>query len=361
MNEQHYTVEALLLNQSFRKWVFEQDEKSNTFWKNWLSANPHQLDTVQQARQLLLNLPEVRYIYGQEREDKLWGKISEEIRKPQPVKGKVIPLHTIEKTKEHQRENGSWKPLLSARVAASLLLIVSLFLAYLWVNLGESPKKELRQWVVKENPYGQRSTIYLSDGTEVFLNAGSQLQYYEQFSKDKRVVRLKGEAFFEVAEDSSRVFEVISENIVTQALGTSFNVRSFVGEPIRVALLSGKVLVNDTSLSKQAGIILQPGESALYDKETPGVVHKDTFDKKLVLSWKEGILYFEEADEKTVFSTLERWYGVEIKSAQASPRPWEYTGEIANLSLEQVLQSLSYTMRFDYTLDNKQVNITYHE
>lgn len=363
MNYKTYSVEAFVLDKKFRKWVLDPDRETNEFWEKWLAQNPQKLKTVNQARALLLALPEIRHVYKQEREDRLWDKITEEVNKPRlNEKGKVIPLNTASRYSREKKANSQpWRFFIKGSVAASLLIMVSLVTAYFWVKMATLPESEKREWVVKENPYGQRSTIYLSDGTEVVLNAGSQLKYYDQFSEDKREVRLKGEAFFQVAKDTSRPFEVVTENIVTKALGTSFNVKAFPDEPIQISLVTGKVLVNNTSFRGKEGLILQPGESTVYDQEKPGTLNRQYFDKKRVLAWKKGIIYFDEANEETVYTTLERWYGVDITTLNTSPRAWDFTGEVKNMSLDQFLQSLSYTMHFHYHIDNKQVTVEYYE
>lgn len=358
MNYKTYTVEAFVLDQKFRKWVFEQDQETNEFWEEWLRQNPQKSETIQQARRLLLSIPEIRHIYEKEREDKLWTRITEEVMKSNTTKSKVIYMHKGVSYRAKQTEDR--RRILTGGIAASVLVILSLCIAYLISEKGTPIESEPKQWVVKQNPYGQRSTIFLSDGTEVVLNAGSQLEYHQQFSPEARQVRLTGEAFFTVAKDTLRPFKVTTGNIVTQALGTSFNVKAFPDEIIQVALVTGKVLVSDT-IYQEKRVILRPGESAKYSKKKPGVFDTSRFSEKLVLSWKDGKLYFEEADEHTVMSTLERWYGVEIETRNFSPEPWEYTGEIDNLSLNQLLQSLSYTMHFDYEITSNKVTITYHE
>lgn len=362
MNYKRYSIEEFILDKKFRNWILYPDQETNAFWEKWLVQNPHKLEVIIQARELLLELPEVRHVYKQEREDRLWNKIVQEVNHPHSsIKDKIIPLHTAAK---YSRENGGrqpWRFIMKGSIAASLLIIMSFVAAYFWVTANTLPEVEQREWVIKENPYGQRSTIYLSDGTEVILNAGSQLKYYDKFSEDKRKVMLTGEAFFQVAKDISRPFEVITENIVTKALGTSFNVKAFPNEPIQVSLVTGKVVVNDKGRNGKEELILQPGESAVYDLENPGLLKKEYFDEQRVLSWKEGIIYFQEADEKAVYTTLERWYGVNIKTLNTSPRTWDFTGEIKNMSLDQFLQSLSYTMNFNYHIENKQVTIEYHE
>jgi len=356
MNKKLHTAEELALDKKFRKWILNPDPETTSYWEAWLAENPHQLEAVRQARTLLLNLPELRHNYAQEREDLLWQKISEKVKStPVPTKGKVIPLNSYKQPRPIKKWIGYvWK----GSIAASLFIALTLAATQFWFTPENNPPIEQVSWVTKENPYGQKSTIYLSDGTEVMLNSGSKIKYLNKFSKDKRVVELEGEAFFQVAKDTSRPFEVHSSGIITHALGTSFNVKAFPKEHIQVSLVTGKVKVSGHNKGGNTEMLLQPGQSAVYS-QADSSLEKRSFDPDRILAWKEGILIFEEADEATVFSDLEKWYGVQIQVKNTSPKKWDYTGEVKKMSLDQFLESLSYTMHFSYKINNKQVIIEY--
>lgn len=92
--------------------------------------------------------------------------------------------------------------------------------------------------------------ITLSDGTQVWLNAESQLIYPSLFTGEERVVELCGEGFFKVAHDSLRPFKVKVENIVTEVLGTEFNIKSYSANNTHVTLIQGCVKVRN-ELSKE--------------------------------------------------------------------------------------------------------------
>ena len=359
MKYKKYSVNDFVLDSRFRKWVLDPDESAHSFWTAWIAQNPHKTEDIAQARETLLSLPEIRHIYKQEQEDKLWENIRHQINNAPYPKGKIIPLNN----KTTPNSAGSWHYFTRGGVAASLLIVLSFALAYFWIKSESLSEPASPVWIVKENPYGQRSTLYLSDGTEVILNAGSSLRYCEKFSAHQRRVELTGEAFFQVTKDTLRPFEVVAHHVVTRALGTSFNIKAFPEEPVQVSLVTGKVQVleHDEKKAEHKGLILLPGESAISGLEDSEGLKKELFDAQQVLSWKEGVIYFQEADEKTVFTALERWYGVKIRTLNTSPSAWDYTGEAKNMSLEQFLQSLSYTMNFHYDMDGKQITITYDD
>ncbi len=118
--------------------------------------------------------------------------------------------------------------------------------------------------IEKSTEPGQKLSFHLEDGTKVILNAGSKIWYPSNFNIHEREVILEGEAFFEVSKDASRPFRIVTESVVTTALGTSFNINAFPSnENIEIALVTGKVSVegiiqsgNKTRLSSNCNSIL---------------------------------------------------------------------------------------------------------
>jgi ferric-dicitrate binding protein FerR (iron transport regulator) len=200
-------------------------------------------------------------------------------------------------------------------------------------------------------------TIYLSDGSEVILNSGSRIEYLEYFSESERIVHLQGEAFFNVAKDSLKPFKVISQDIVTQAIGTSFNVRAYhdEGAPI-VSLASGKVKVFYDSILQ---VQLNPGQSATLDPENKSF-DVSPFDLQQILGWKDGSLIFHDDDQKTVFDKLSKWYGVNFKFLNNSGKHWNYNAEYKSLDLENVLGAIAFAMDFKYQINKDKVEIVFN-
>ncbi len=107
-------------------------------------------------------------------------------------------------------------------------------------------------------PRGMNQQLTLTDGTKVWLNAESTLEYPETFEgKPNREVYLKGEAYFEVTKDTEHPFRVKTDALETLVLGTSFNVRAYSKEDTQVTLVEGSVKVSD---KHQGELHLQPGE-----------------------------------------------------------------------------------------------------
>ncbi|MDN5202204.1 DUF4974 domain-containing protein [Fulvivirgaceae bacterium BMA10] len=238
------------------------------------------------------------------------------------------------------------------RVAAILLVGTCLsWLAY--TNLtNQHDESTVTEMVEKMVPFGQKSTIRLSDGSTVKLNAGSKLIYPRQFGESSREVQLEGEAFFNVEKDASRPFLVKSGEIITSVLGTSFNIKAHAEENlIEVALVTGKVKVSDNASSDdQFDYTLTPNEMFTYDKERHSI-EKSDFNADEVLGWKNQTLFFENAGLKEMATVLQRWYGIQFIINNGDIITRKFSGKFENnRSLEYVLNVLSLNANFTYKI-----------
>ena len=244
------------------------------------------------------------------------------------------------------------------KVAVSIALILGLSLYFIQNQSSSNTENNI---IVKSTKWGQKQTLTLSDGSIVKLNAGSSIFFPEQFGPDSREIKLIGEAFFEVVNDSKRPFSVLTGDIRTVVLGTSFNVNAYPNKnEIEVSLVTGKVKVESTNYAEKAidPIYLVPGEQASYSLSTL-YLKKHKFDSDEMLGWKSGIIYFNNADESTLVSKLEQWYGVEISVVNHTNNKIDISTKFDNATLENVLTSLGYTLGFDFKIDNKKVEIQY--
>ncbi len=246
------------------------------------------------------------------------------------------------------------------KVAASLLLIASI-LYYFNSNILKPETPELAiQTIQKHNFAGQKSKFYLPDGSEVWLNAESEITFPEHFSKDKREVVLEGEAFFNVIKNPNQPFIVISGKVSTTVLGTSFNVKAFKNEPaVCIALKSGKVKVETEGERGKEEMFLEPGEAIKYNKSI-AKMKKGEFDQELSLAWKDGVIVFKDAGFDEIINVLSRWYGVKFEIENQKNNEWSYTGSFDNAILENVLQSISFTKEFSYLINQKNVTIKFN-
>ncbi|MDN5210399.1 FecR domain-containing protein [Fulvivirgaceae bacterium BMA12] len=235
------------------------------------------------------------------------------------------------------------------RVAA--VIVIALIASFAVYQYASVPDNENDRVVMTEKvtQKGQKSTIILSDGTQIRLNSDSKLIYPERFSNQEREVLLEGEAFFDVTKDEKRPFIIKSAGLTTKVLGTSFNVKAFPQEISQVTVASGKVQV--TSGNSQSSInshLLVSGEQINYDPSS-GQMLKIEVGIEQFLAWKDGILNFEEMDLHEATKILERWYGVTITFDNDSIRHCRIVrGTYKDENLFNVLKSFQYFLGFEY-------------
>lgn len=243
-------------------------------------------------------------------------------------------------------------------------LIAAVLLVFVVVSFFQFPDKaELSKTVEqieKSTEPGQKLSFHLADGTKVKLNAGSKLNYSPDFSSNERLVVLEGEAFFEVTKDVTRPFKVITGSVTTTALGTSFNINAFpLNKNIEIALVTGKVSVERTLQSgKSNSLILNPSEMATIIKEDD-IFAKSTFDFNQKISWKDGLIYFKDADYHEIVSTLESWYGVKFQTGGIPLKEWKFTGKFENESLNNILIALQFGHNFEYKIKGEEVKLNF--
>lgn len=164
-----------------------------------------------------------------------------------------------------------------------------------------------------EVPAGKHFQMTLSDGTQVWLNASSSLEYPASFEgKKERRVKLVGEAFFEVKRDEEMPFYVeVGANESIRVLGTSFNVNAYPESKEHVTtLLSGKI--SYSFHQEQEAIVLAPDQQVTLDcsKGKTEVAHVDA---SAFVAWKDGWIYFEDECLETLALRLSRLYGIRIE------------------------------------------------
>ena len=176
-----------------------------------------------------------------------------------------------------------------------------------YVTQDAEDKKEIRNSI--QTLTGMEYTLTLSDGTKVYLNAESKINFPASFKGNQRMVELSGEAYFEVAKDFKHPFIVKMQDLSVQVLGTSFNVRAYEEEKeIMTTLTEGKVQVFDGQKFEN----INPGEQVVYTKATREMVVKQV-DVSFYSAWREGKFVFKNERLEDIMTVLARWYGVKYK------------------------------------------------
>ena len=201
-------------------------------------------------------------------------------------------------------------------------------------------------------PYGQRSQVKLSDGTRIWLNAGSQLNYPLNFTGNVREVYLSGEAFFEVESDPQKPFHVITNDLKIRVTGTRFNVTSYENDLTTQAVLySGKISAAKNKLFASMEN-LRPGERIVYHKGEEKI-EIGTVNVELYSSWLNGYLIFDNEPVENIFKKLERYYNRKIKVGSLTEQI-VFTGKLdLATNLDAVLRNMAFSGNFSVVYEGE--------
>jgi len=349
-----HAVIDLLSQEEFVRWVQNPDKELDAFWKQWMVAHPDRIADVKMARELLMGLSaDAMTPPTQELKQEILLKVLQEDKKTSSVLIRLEP--------HLQREPFNWG-IFSQFQRVVAILIFGFFLSFLYTVNNPRPEEAIEEsvpmeWVSKQTHKGEKLKVTLPDKSEVWLNASTEISYPVSFDGKERLVRLNGEAFFEVHSDSIQPFVVESSGLLTKALGTSFTVTNDIkNKKTKVSLVTGKVHI--THQVAQCDELLIPGQQLIFnDKNQQTQV--GSYDWKKEIGWKEGWLVFRKASFQEVVELLENWYGIQINTVNQPTRKWDYSGEYQRQTLENILASMAFIEQFTFTIEDKQVTIKF--
>lgn len=182
----------------------------------------------------------------------------------------------------------------------------------------------------------------LSDGTKVWLNAESELDFPVDFIGKERVVRLKGEAYFEVEPDAAHPFVVETKDVRTRVLGTSFNIKAYDNEErVFTTLLTGKVEVSAVGEENES-VVLTPGMQSEWQREGQKMSVKEVNAENFA-AWRQGFFMFDNENIMVITRVLERWYGLKFITNE-NICEHTFSGSLSkDEPLESILETLTYT------------------
>lgn len=204
----------------------------------------------------------------------------------------------------------------------------------------------------------------LDDGTKVWLNKNSTLNYNKAFGKHKREITLEGEAYFDVVKNKDIPLFIHAGNIDIEVKGTAFNVNAYKENPeIQVALLRGAIQVTDR-LDNKHQVFLKPNEKLIFSNTlsskdqnnfkvmslAANVLLKDT-------KWTADTLVFHKEKLKDLILRMEKKYDLKITIESEQLREKRFSGTFTNETIQQVLEALKLSYPLTYTINNRLVVI----
>ncbi len=236
-----------------------------------------------------------------------------------------------------------WKDML--KYAAILIVVLSG--TYVYTTFSSN-----KDQIAVQTTFGEQRSIELPDGSKVWLNASSKLSYN---ATTPRTLYLEGEGFFEVAKDTLHPFTVTTpDHLTVTALGTSFNIKSYLDSPINeTKLLTGKVKVTSETQLKEP-VVMVPDDKITFYKNTKAVVKSKMDPKESSIAWKEGKIQFENKTFKEIAIDLKAQFGKHIRFKNKDIEATKFTGSFDNKTpIDEIFEILKISKDFTYKLNTK--------
>lgn len=360
MNEyENFKTIDFVNDPGFRDWIFNRKPASGLFWHTLSEKHPHLRAEMEVARLFLLNIADGQPAVTDDYIDQFASKI--------------LSKHQKRNDKPAVRPFWQRYSVSTFSVAASVLLILGFAWFYstgnkfTFVSSSETSRVPGQGELIKKtNESDVVEIISLADGSKVTLQPHSSLTYPATFDKSVRVVRLDGQAFFDVARNPDQPFLVHFNKLVVKVLGTSFTIRSFDSEEkVLVTVKTGKVSVFDneelTKTRKEPnpslnGIVLTANQEIYYKKD------EKQFQKSLIANpvivdrtVKEEDFIFEETPLIEVFRKFEKAYGIPIIVDENQVQNCTLTASMADEPLTEKLNLMCKAIHASYEMIDGQI------
>lgn len=351
-----YSADDFIGDDSFIHWVKFPTEGGDGFWQTFIAENPYKREEIEEAIRFLKLFDDQPVALPPEKLYRLHQQINDRI--DVPVSASTV--HKIVTSRSKTTRLYSY---------AAVITIALLAFASWWQFNTQSSDGLVKPVTVSKDSYalnsrqehvipkGERSLITLEDGTQVWINADSKLEYSHDFlNGPTRDVYLQGEAYFDVTSDKSRPFIVHVQGVEIKVLGTAFNVKGYQGEhKIEATLVHGKISFSGASADN---VTLAANQRAVFLTEKKRLLVENNVQTDNYTSWRKGVLVFDDQPLYEILPILERTFNVTIHTDQATSLDCRFTASINNMSLDEVLELFSTSDTIGYTILANEVYIT---
>lgn len=203
----------------------------------------------------------------------------------------------------------------------------------------------------------EADVVELPDGTHVSLGSKTTFHYDKNFGKDKRIVYLEGEAYFDVAKQKDKPFIVKTKEQDIEALGTKFNVMAYPSDSLVITtLLEGSVRLATMNIARQT--ILEPNQQFVYNRNSRQAYQQDV-DARQFTSWTTGYYYFHEQSLVAILDRLGHVYGAEFIITSDDLKKRTFTGTFyRGQSIKDIMEIINLSIPVKYKIDDHRVEIT---
>lgn len=363
MQHKYRTVEDLLKEESFINYCLRKNEQDVHYWEQFVAAHPDRKELVDEAVQ------EYQVLFSALAQADLEDQLND--LKKRMASNEDAPVIDL---KRNARSQTPFYQRFSYTAVAVLVVITIGVYLYRKEQRIPTPQTSVIQYACKP---GERKSFQMPDGTQVTLNAGSEISLNEHYAKNTREVFLKGEAFFEVQHNAAVPFIVHTASMDVKALGTAFNVKSYNNERRTEAVLIRGLVEVTLKKDNNRKLYLHPDEKVLWTEvktgeATPASTPKNNPDQGIIkpvrkldngnvkeLAWVQNNLAFEDEQFDEIAYQLSRWYNVDIQFETNDVKQYHFTATFKKEKIEQVLAILKASKKFNYRFEGAQHIIIY--
>jgi ferric-dicitrate binding protein FerR (iron transport regulator) len=284
-------------------------------WLEENKTNRQYFDEVNNAFQVSVTLSR----FNQQKIDTAWNALAQRMDQ-EKKRGRIFSFFTI--------------PHFSAlRIAASVFLVA--VSCYLIVPLLSKDAMTSKNATLVRNAEGSNTRILLPDGSLVWLNTNSTLEYPPSFGNSSRIVTLKGEAFFDVTKGRTP-FIVQTERLQVLVMGTRFNVQAYKNDPdLKTTLEEGKIELRIKG--EDQSYLMKPGDQITLNTGINKITLKKVNPANFT-AWKEDVLVFDNTELGEIAAKLENRFKVKLSVDSTLARRERLTMTLEHESLEEVLE-----------------------
>lgn len=244
---------------------------------------------------------------------------------------------------EEKKRSGKNK---KRKILISLLPLAALIIGFVFSWSVFSVKNNVKEFHCLSG--NSITEVNLPDGSLVVLKENTSLIYNSTFNKEKRDVKIIGEAYFKVNKNKEKPFTIDLETSKVTVLGTSFNVRSLNKDGIStITLVEGSIQFND-GINK---IILKPKEELVYDSSKKEIKINQV-NPFISIAWKNNLIKYQSVSFEEVIKQLEEIYNVNIKILNTNLKTQIITGTFdKRIGIEKILELMRLNLNFTWKKD----------
>ncbi|GHT32748.1 anti-sigma factor [Bacteroidia bacterium] len=394
MNYHKYAVSDFLKDDSFILWRLLGEESDYLFWTHFMEEHPEKQDTINEAIRIFKSVHLNDYSLSPEKKEQLWRDLQQSIATTtrdrrrtryftlsaiagvaamlalafwlMPDAAVIQSPNTVALVEQSEQPTYNDTDIrLELANKETVVLEQDAVIQYtessITVTANNQPATSTKikadhkkkEWNKLTVPKGKRTSLILSDGTKIWVNSGSYLEFPPAFDEDKREIKIEGEIYIEVSRDTNHPFRVYTSDMKINVLGTRFNVSAYEEDAVhQVVLVEGNVEVTP---GKREPVRLSPDHMLAISANKIKTSKVDVYS---YISWKDGLLQFNSEPLSLVLARISRYYNRTL-TYEDNIKDLKCTGKLVLFDdLATVLQTISHTLTVTYEIKENTIHFS---